>query len=184
MRIHLPVYLLFLVLWMSIFGQSQFPSIRSLLGIPLNLIPALIVYAAISHNLAVTTGFTLFAGLALDSLSGSPLGVSVPPFFVLGFLLNTQQAILLRDQRYAQMWLGAGGAAAVHLATAGILQLSARAPALSWALLWHTFLLAVFNGLVCPLIFRLFDHLQKLFEYQPVQLSTFRTDREIKRGRY
>jgi cell shape-determining protein MreD len=181
---YLPVYLLFLVLWLSLFAQTQFDWVRNLLGVPLSVIPALVVYTAFTHNLAVITTFTVFAGLALDSLSSSRIGVSVAPLFALGFLLHTQQSILLRDQTFAQVWLGMAGGAAVPLATGLILQLGSHSPAMGWGLIWQLLLLAAFNGLMCPVIFRLFDHLQKLFEYQPVQSTSYRSDREIKRGRY
>jgi hypothetical protein len=43
--------------------------------------------------------------------------------------------------------------------------------------------MAAGSGAVTPVCFKLFDRLRRALEYQPVTQSSFRPDREIKRGR-
>jgi cell shape-determining protein MreD len=180
----LQVILLFLMLWLGVFAQTQFELLRSILGVPLSFIPALVVYAAFTQHLAVLTTFTIMAGLAQDSLSGSRLGVSVAPLFAIGFFLHTRKHLLLRDQVSARFWIGLAAGAGVPLATCGLLFLGARQPSFGWGTIWQLILLGAFNGIACPLIFHWFDHMRRMFEYQPVQRTNYNSDRELKRGRF
>jgi cell shape-determining protein MreD len=121
--------------------------------------------------------------LALDSLSANRLGVSVLPLFAAGFLIHTRRQVILRDQAYAQFWLGFGTAVLVPLATLIVLSLGQRDPLHGWSTVWQLALNGVFNGVLCPACFALFDALRRTFDYQPVAESSFRPDRQIKRGR-
>ena len=51
--------------------------------------------------------------MLFDSLSANPLGVSVLPLFLVGFLIYRQRELILRDQPFAQFVLGLGASAAV-----------------------------------------------------------------------
>jgi hypothetical protein len=73
---------------------------------------------------------------------------------------------------------------AVPLLTALLLNLGSRPPYLGPATAWQLLVLGLFNGLMCPACFRLFDRLRRAFEYQPLGPGSFRPDREIKRGRH
>lgn len=42
--------LLFLVTWLSVFAQTQFSGLRLWLNVPMALSPALICYAALTHD--------------------------------------------------------------------------------------------------------------------------------------
>jgi rod shape-determining protein MreD len=176
--------LLLVVTWLAIFLQTGLMPLRELLGAPPNLVPALVVYAAFTHGLGLVTVLTLTAGLWIDALSGSRLGTGVAPLFGLGFLLNTRQHLLLREQRYAQFWLGFAGGLGVPLAHAGILQLGADEPALGWFTVRQLLSLGLLNGLACPAIFLLFDRLRAVFEYQPSGPGPYMSNREMKRGRH
>ena len=179
----LPTTMLFFVAWLAVFAQTQFAPVTSLLGAPLGFLPALIVYAALTSRLAVLTGLAVFAGLALDALSAHRLGAGLPPLFAVGFLIHARQHLILRDQLYAQFWLGAGAGLAVPLLTLLLLSSGHRSPISGWATLWQLLVSALLNGAMCPACFRLFDRLRDAFEYRPVTESSFRPDRELKRGR-
>ncbi|HTH47829.1 MAG TPA: hypothetical protein VMB21_09985 [Candidatus Limnocylindria bacterium] len=178
-----PTISLFFVAWLAVFAQTQFAPVARALGTVPGLVPALLVYAALTSHLAVVTGLAVFAALALDSLSASRLGVSLPSMFAVVFLIHARQQLILRDQLYAQFWLGLGAGLFVPLATLAVLSLGQVLPISGGATLWHLLLSALANGLMCPAFFRLFDALRHTFDYQPIAESSFRPDRQIKRGR-
>jgi cell shape-determining protein MreD len=175
--------LLFVVAWLAVFAQTQFPSIRGWLGTPPGIIPALVVYAAFTHGIGVVTSLCVLAGLWLDALSGSRLGASIGPLFLVGFALHARQHLLLREQRYAQFWLGLGAGVLVPLATGALLTLGVRQPFFGGGTVAQLAVSGVLNGLMCPAAFLLFDRLRSTWEYQAVGPGPFRADREIKRGR-
>ncbi len=179
----LQIILMFVVLWLAVFLQTQFGVLHRLIGVPVCVLPALMVYAALTHGLAMTTLFSVVAGLWLDSVSASRFGVSVLPLFAFAFVVQTRSHLLLREQRFAQFWLGAAGGFFVPLVTAGILQLGQREPAFTQGTWWQLLVLALMNGIVCPLAFGLFDQLNQTFNYQAIETHSFRLDRQIVRGR-
>ena len=179
----IPVFLMFLVLWLAVFGQTQFPVLHRWVGVPLGVLPALVVYVALTHGLALTAGFSVVAGLWLDSLSASRFGVSLLPLFGFAFVVQTRSHLLLREQRFAQCWLGLAGGFLVPLMTAGLLQLGQREPAFTPGTWWQLLVLGGFNGLACPLVFSLFDRLNHTFNYTVSEPQSFRADRQIVRGR-
>lgn len=180
----IPILLLFVVLWLAVFAQTQFPVLREWLGTPLSAIPALLVYVALTHGLALTAALGLVAALWLDSLSASRFGASILPMVLFGFAVQTRGHMILRDQRFAQFWLGVMGGVLVPLGTAGLLQLGQRQPSWTVGTWWQLGLLGLLNGLLCPQVFRFFDHLNQAFNYQPLEPQTFRIDRQIVRGRH
>jgi len=63
-----------------------------------------------------------------------------------------------------------------------MLSLGAK-PLLGWGTLWTLVVLGVASGLMTPAVFYVFDRLRVLFQYSPLETTSFREDREIKRGR-
>lgn len=175
--------LLFVVAWLAVFAQTQFPVVRDALGTPPGILPALVVYAAFTHRTGTVTALCVVGGLWLDALSGSRIGASIGPLFLVGFVLHARQHLLLRDQRYAQFWLGLGAGIAVPLATGTLLLLGSRQPHFGTSTAAQLAVSGLLNGLMCPTAFLLFDRLRSAFEYQPAGPGPFRADREIKRGR-
>ena len=174
-----PITLLFLATWLAVFGQTQFPT----LGIPLDIRPALIVYAALTHGMPTLLGIVAVSSLGTDALSANPIGVSLIPCFLLGFVLNLQRHLLLREQRFAQVWLGLSGGIAMPLLTWGLLQMESQPQPMGFNLLSRIVLLGILNAAACPALFVVFDGLRDVFEYKPIAEMGFRSDREIKRGR-
>lgn len=179
----LPSLALFLVAWLGVFAQTQFLPLTQGLGAPVNILPALIVYASLTSPSGVMAALTVFAALGLDSLAAHPFGVSLLPLFAVGFALQLRRHLILRDQTYAQFWLGLAGGLAVPLLTWALLRMGSRPLIEGPFLLWQWLVSGLLNGLLCPALFRLFDAVRRTFEYQPVISSSFRPDREIKRGR-
>ena len=180
----LPVVILFVVAWLAVFAQTQFAALHDWLGVPLSALPALLVYAALTHELILVMGFAVTGAIWVDALSASRFGVSLLPMGLFAYLVQTRSHLILREQRFAQFWLGFGGGVAVPVATVGLLQLGQRQPAVTTGSLWQLLVLGLFNGFLTPLAFRLFDHLNGTFNYQVVSTQSFRTDRQIVRGRH
>ena len=179
----LPNISLFFLAWLAVFAQTQFQPVTNLFATPLGVLPALLVYAALTNRLTTVASLTLLGGLGLDSLSANPLGISILPLFFVGFGLHLRQHLILRDQSYAQFWLGFAAGVLVPLLTLVLLRLDSRTPIAGPLLLWQLLFAGLLNGALCPAVFRLFDALHETFDYQPVIEDSFRPDREIKRGR-
>jgi len=65
-----------------------------------------------------------------------------------------------------------------------LLLLSTRqAPTVGWIIIWQWLVMSLGGGILTPVIFRLFDGLHHALSYKPVVETSFRMDREIRRGR-
>ncbi len=67
--------LIFAVAFLSVFGEAALPGLRHLLGAQVDLLPVLMVYAALNASLTTVAALAIFGGLWFDSLSANPLGV-------------------------------------------------------------------------------------------------------------
>jgi len=179
----IPTIALFLVAWLAAFGQTQFRPVVGWFGTPVAILPALMVYAALTHPLVTMAILAVFAGVSLDALSAGPPGLSILPLFLVGFVLHLRQHLILREQTYAQAWLGFAAGVAVPLATWVLLELGSRDFIAGPFLAIQILFLGLLNGAVCPAVFRTFDAIRNVFDYQPLAETSFRADREIVRGR-
>ena len=167
-----------------VFLQATFTPIRATLGTQLDLLPSLMVYTSLTSGI---TSFTLLAvagGLWLDSLSANPLGASILPLFLIGFIIQRYRGLILRDQLYAQFTLGLGASAAAPLASLLIVLNVDAHPLVSWFSVWQWIVMTVAGGLATPVWFWIFDRLLLALSYRPLNETSFRPDREIKRGRF
>ena len=192
------ILLLLIAVWLAVFFESTFGGFRRWLGGQLDFLPALVVYASLTAGLPVIIAIAVAGGLLFDSLSANAFGVTVLPLFLAGFFIYVKRDLVLREQIYAQMTLGAAASAFVPVLTFLILSNLARqetasswrddsAPAVplaGWESLWQWSLMALAGALATPVCFKIFDSCHRLFNYQPLAESSFRPDREIKRSRY
>ena len=179
----LPNILILIAALLAVFLQGTFGGVRGLLGAQVDLLPALMVYAALTSGPVMMMTLAVFAGLMFDTLSVNPLGVSVLPLLILGFLLQLRRDLLLREQVYAQFVLGLIASAIAPVMTLLILFTLEQSPLLGWGSLWQWLVMSVGGGMATPVFFLLFDRLNHALGYQPIVESSFRTDREIRRGR-
>ena len=172
-----------LVAFLTVFLESHYYGLRNLLGVQIDFLPALVVYTSLSANVPTVGLVVTLGGLWFDSLSANPLAVSVLPLFVIGLIIHYCRESILREQRYAQFMLGLAASAAAPLFTVlSLLGLGAE-PLLSWWSLWQWLVMAAVGAASTPIFFFLFDRLNRAFSYQPLPETSFRPDREIKRGR-
>jgi hypothetical protein len=127
--------------------------------------------------------FTAVTGLGADAMSGSRLGLGWVTPFVAGFVLNTRRHLLLREQRYAQFWLGLGCGIAMPLGHAALLHAAHGEPAVGWETAWQLMVLGLINGAACPAFFKAWDGFRRMMEYGPEPTSFQAGQREMKRGR-
>jgi hypothetical protein len=169
--------------FLAVLWEAAFPGLRHLLGAQIDLLPALVVYAALRMSL-LTVGLVAFCGgLWLDSLSANPLGITVLPLFAAGLVVYGCRELVLREQVVAQLVLGLAASAAVPLLTLILLLTTGAKPPLGWGTLWQLLVMAIGGCVATPILFVLFDLVQRALVHARPGQSSFRPDREIRRGR-
>src|SRR5262245_66503989 len=87
--------------FLVVFLEATFNGLRHLLGVQVDLLPSLVVYASLSSGVTTLALLAVCGGLWFDSVSANPLGISVLPLFVVGLLINQYRGLILREQRFA-----------------------------------------------------------------------------------
>lgn len=168
---------------LAVFWQAAFPLVRATLGAQLDLLPPLMVYAALTSGPATIGLLAFFGGLGMDALSANPLGISILPLFAVGLAINLGRDLILRDQLYAQLALGLGASAVALVLTLLLLLTLGHTPLLGWGTLWQWIVVSVGGALATPVVFIGFEWLERHLIHDGTPETSFRPDREIRRGR-
>jgi|YNPNPStandDraft_1061719.scaffolds.fasta_scaffold24930_2 rod shape-determining protein MreD len=170
--------------FLTVFLEATLDWPRQFLRFQPDILPIIIIYAAIYLSPLSILALSILFGWWLDSFSLNPFGISAFPLTIIGLIMNRFHELILYETTTGQIVLGffAGFLAPV---LAIILMLGHEpAPIVSH----YTFLYCLGNGIICglvlPGIFKLFNLLIKCFAYPEATSSSFRPDREIKRGKY
>jgi len=169
--------------FLAVFWEAAFGGVRHVLGVQIDLLPPLMVYASLCTGITTVTLLALCGGLWFDSMSANPLGVTVLPLFAIGLAIHLSRDLILRDQTFAQVVLGLGASTAAPVLTLLLMLTMGRAPLLGWGTLWQLFVLGVGGTIATPICFELFGWLQRALLHRRATESSFRPDREIRRGR-
>ena len=169
--------------FLAVFGEAAFQLPRHLFGAQIDLLPALMICAALNTEIVTVALLAIFGGLCFDSLSANPLGVTILPLFAAGFPICLKRDLILRDLPFAQLVLGAAASAVVPALTVLILLSGGQEPLLGWGSLWQWLVMTAGGALATPVIFALFDWCNHALGYQPRTETSFRPDREIRRDR-
>jgi rod shape-determining protein MreD len=169
--------------FLAVFGEAAFSGLRHLLGAQVDLLPALMVCAALNTEIVTVALLAVFGGLCFDALSANPLGVTILPLFIIGFAINSRRDLILRELPFAQLFLGTVASAAVPAVTVLFLLTGGKEPLLGWGSLWQWIVMTAGGALATPVIFALFDWCNHALGYQQRTETSFRSDREIRRGR-
>jgi cell shape-determining protein MreD len=169
--------------FLAVFWETAFGGVRQLVGAQIDLLPPLMVYASLCTGITTVTLLALCGGLWFDSLSANPLGVTVLPLFAVGLAVHLKRELILRDQTFAQLVLGLGASAAVPILTLLLMLTMGRAPLLGWGTIWQLLVLTVGGAIATPISFELFGWLQRTLVHRGAAETSFRSDREIRRGR-
>ena len=173
-----------IVAFLAVFAQAWLVWVRNLIGAQIDLLPVLIVYTALTHGVWSIVALSVCGGLWYDSLSSNPLGISILPLFLVGMVIHHLRELLLRENTFAQWVLGSAASAVCPLLAMFLILNMNHNPLLGWESLWQLLVMTLGGGLLTPVCFRLFDWIDRTLNYQRVtEASTFRADREIKRGR-
>ena len=105
------------------------------------------------------------------------------PLFLVGFVIHQRRALILREQLFAQFVLGLSASAVVPVITLLLILSLRQGPLLGWGSLWQWLVMSVGGAFLTPVCFKIFDSLVRGLTYQPMNQSSFRPDREIRRGR-
>ena len=169
--------------FLAVFVESSFGTFRRVLGVQVDLLPGLMIYAALSSGTGTVTLLSVLGGLWFDSLSANRLGASIVPLFLIGFVTQRLRHLILRDQTFAQLVFGFSASGLAPLLTLMILFSCGAEPMIGWGFAWQWFVMTVIGGLLVPLYFSLFDRVYRTLGYERIVETTFRQDREIERGR-
>ena len=169
--------------FLAVFAEAAFQLPRHLLGAQVDLLPVLMICAALNTDVVTVSLLAVLGGLWFDALSANPLGASILPLFAVGFPICVRRDLILRELPFAQMVLGAAASAAVPALCVLLLLTGGQKPLLGWGSLWQWLVMTAGGAVATPLVFALFDWCQHALGHQPKAETSFRLDREIRRGR-
>lgn len=184
MTTKLNTFILIIVAFLTVYLESAFSPLRDWVGVQPDLLPSLMVYIGLTSTLSNLAAVAIAAGLWYDSLSANPLGVTMLPLFLIGFVLRNYQGLILRNQHYAQWILGGIASGVAPVLTLVLLWMHGRQPLVSWFSIWQWTVMIVVGAAATPLWFLGLDRLTRALNYGAVDETSFRADRQIKRGRY
>jgi len=177
------IILVLVAAFLSVFAETIFDGPRLWLGAQVDLLPVLMVFAALNTNVGGVCLLAFFGGLWFDSLSANPMGISIIPLLAVGFPIALRRDLILRDVQFAQVVLGAIASALVPALTLLLLLSGRREPLVGWGTLWQWAVMIVGGAVAAPLIFIVFGWFNHALGYQPRTETSFRADREIRRDR-
>jgi rod shape-determining protein MreD len=179
----LPNFLILLAAILVVFGAGVFHGLRHLLGAQVDLLPALMVYTALSSSPPMMIALAVVGGLSFDTLSANPPGTSVLPLLIVGFLLHLRRDLILREQIHAQFILGLLASTVAPAIAILILLTLGHSPLLRWGSLWQWAVMGVGGAVATPIFFVAFGWLNHALGYPHITETSFRPDREIRRRR-
>jgi len=169
--------------FLVVFWEAAFHGLSHLLRAQIDFLPPLMVYAGLTGGLGTVSLLAVLGGLGFDSLSANPLGITMLPLFIIGLALHLYRDLILRDQFFAQVALGFGASLAAPLLTLVLLLTTGHSPLLGWGTLWQLVVMSIGGAIATPIIFELFKVINRTFGPPHVSETSFRPDREIRRGR-
>jgi hypothetical protein len=169
--------------FLAVFGEATLSAPRHWLGAQIDLLPALMVYAALNADIVTVLLLAVLGGLWFDSLSANPLGVTILPLMVAGFPIYFRRELILRGLPFAQFVLGAAASALVPALTVLLLLNGGRQPLIGWGSLWQWIVMTAGGAAATPVIFSLAEWCGHMLGYKLRTEASFRSDREIHRGR-
>jgi len=170
--------------FLAVFGETVLGAPRHWLGAQVDLLPALMVYAALYADIVTISLLAVLGGVMFDSLSANPLGISIVPLMLAGFPMYLRRDLILRHSPFAQLMLGGAASAVVPALTVLFLLNGGKQPVIGWGSLWQWIVMTVAGALATPVIFALGDWCGGALGYKVRQEVSFRPDREIQRGRH
>jgi rod shape-determining protein MreD len=171
------------VAFLAVFAETVCTAPREWLGAQIDLLPALMVFAALNTSIVGVSLLAVLGGLWFDALSANPLGVTILPLMIVGFPIYLRRDLILRDASFAQFVLGAAVSALVPVLTVLLLLNGGKQPLIGWGSLWQLIVMTAGGAVATPVLFTFFAWCDLMLGYKPRTEVSFRPDREIRRGR-
>jgi rod shape-determining protein MreD len=169
--------------FLAVFAEATLGAPRYWLGAQIDLLPALMVYAALNTDIVTVSLLAVLGGFWFDTLSANPLGISILSLLAVGFPVYQCRDLLLRDLPFAQFVLGAAASATVPALTLLLLLSGGTELLLGWGTLWQWLVMAAVGAVATPFVFSLMDTCHRALGYQEQVENSFRPDREIQHGK-
>ena len=170
--------------YVIIFAQGKFTFFRDFFGAQPDLLPGMIVFAAMAFRLETVMVCVCIFGLLFDSFSMNPLGTSVVTLGAIGFGASRYRELLLSEQFTTHWVLGLVASGVAPLISYAVVRLSDMTPLVSMGSALQWAIMTAGGGIVTPLWFKVFNWLDLALRYKEIPESTFRPDRQIARGRH
>jgi rod shape-determining protein MreD len=170
--------------YLVIFAQARFDTLRDLTGAQPDLLPGMIVFAAMAFHLGTVMLCAAVFGLLFDSFSANVLGTTFVTLAMIGFFCSRYRDLLLSEHFTTHWVLGLMASALAPAISYIVLRLQDIKPMIAWGSVWHWAIMVAGGGVVTPLWFKIFNRLDEALRYKELPESTFRPDRQIARGRH
>lgn len=143
---------LFLAVVLAMALQCTLAAVVNISGAKLELVPAMVVFAALFANWRRALFVAVAGGLLFDALSYQPLGLSVAPLAVATVAINHFQRVLYRRNILLQIALGGATSFAVSVWTWMLLRFTATPLPLQLDILEKIVLIALLAAAGTPLL--------------------------------
>ena len=135
--------------FLAVFAETVCTAPREWLGAQIDLLPALMVFAALNTSIVGVSLLAVMGGLWFDSLSANPLGVTILPLIMVGFPIYLRRDLILRDATFAQFVLGCAAVSAlVPVLTILLLLNGGKQPLIGWGSLWQLIVMTAGGAVV------------------------------------
>jgi rod shape-determining protein MreD len=128
--------------------QSRLPT---LVGLRIELLPALVAYGALTFRRSAALAFALATGFTQDALSAAPFGLTALAYGIAATILSSLHETFDRDLPWVQMGAGALTSAAVSFAACCVVGFNILAVV-------KTLALAAISAVVTPVLFFVLDY--------------------------
>ena len=170
--------------YLVIFAQARLTAFRDFTGAQLDLLPGMIVFAAMVFQLGTVILCAAVFGLLFDSFSANALGTTFVSLAIIGLFASRYRDLLLSEHFTTHWVLGLIASALAPLISYTLLRLQDVKPMVAWGSAWHWAIMIAGGGAATPLWFKIFTRLDEALRYKELPESTFRQDRQIARGRH
>ena len=170
--------------YLVIFAQARLDGFRHITGVQPDLLPGMIVFAAMAFQMGTVLLCAAVFGLLFDSFSVNVLGTTFVSLAIIGFVCSRYREVLLSEHFTTHWVLGLTASAVAPIISYIVLRLQDIKPLISWGSAWHWAIMIAGGGVLTPLWFKIFTRLDEALRYKELPESTFRQDRQIARGRH
>jgi rod shape-determining protein MreD len=165
------------------FAEGRVTFLKELTGAQVDLLPGLMVYAAMAYRTELVLGCALLFGLFYDALSANAFGTSFTAYAVIGLSASRFRELLLSEQFITHWVLGLIASAVAPLIEIVLLKLAGMEPLIGLGSIWQWAIMIAGGGLATPVWFKFFNLLDDASRFKELPESAFRPDRQIARGK-